>query len=102
MGFYVDPPDATREDFLNAHGIKVSAESFDWDHMPTGFFPVVLMSNGLFISAGIAHDRQEFKRLARYAWRPKFAVCMVPVDTLLEVSPDFARWYRQKYPSLFD
>lgn len=58
MGYYINPPDMTKEEFLNKYGILIKES----DVMANEFgneFPVVLVDNGLFTAAGILYDDVE-------------------------------------------
>jgi len=46
MGYYVNPPSETKEEFLNREGMKVPKA--DWDKVPKDSIPVVLVNNGHF------------------------------------------------------
>ena len=58
MGYYINPPDMTKEDFLKEHGILVK-ESDVMEADLVNDFPVVLIDNGLFTAAGILYDDAE-------------------------------------------
>ena len=59
MGYYVNPHGQTKEAFLEQFGQPGKMSSF-WEDTPSGKFPVVLMNNGHFTSAGIAFSEAEF------------------------------------------
>ena len=59
MGYYINPPDMSKEDFLNKHGILIK-ESDVLEADLVNNFPVVLIDNGLFTAAGgILYDGKE-------------------------------------------
>ena len=57
MGFYVNPSDMTKEEWLQKHG--QITETPVWP-APEGTIPVCLIDNGPFTAAGIAYCEQEF------------------------------------------
>ena len=57
MGFYVNPPDMTKEEWLQKHG-QVT-ETPTWP-APEGTISVCLVDNEPFTAAGIAYCEQEF------------------------------------------
>lgn len=59
MGYYINPPDMSKEEFLEKKGKRLStdgAKSFDFvgDRLP-----VCLVDNGWMTAAGIAFDARE-------------------------------------------
>jgi hypothetical protein len=83
MGFYINPKDKTKEEWLIQNGIQ-------WPTW-TGTKPkdchfVCLVNNGFFTAAGICFDDQELKEFADDG-RPK-AWFMVPDDLLVEICPE--------------
>lgn len=61
MGYYINPPDISKEDFLLNHGkvIKTAAEIMTLDFKTS--YPVCLVQNDGFTAAGIAYDQHEAK-----------------------------------------
>lgn len=58
MGYYINPPDMSKEDFLKKNGTLVKeSDVMEADLMND--FPVVLIDNGLFTAAGILYDGKE-------------------------------------------
>lgn len=73
MGYYINPPDMTKEEFLEKHGKPLSVSeatqfNFDGDN-----FPVCLVNNvgKGFTAAGIAYDSRERDVFIREDGRPK-------------------------------
>lgn len=60
MGYYINLPDMTKEQWLSKYGTKV-ADNFKWDQLDDGKLPVVLINNGPFTAAGIAYSPSEFQ-----------------------------------------
>lgn len=85
MGYYINPPDMTKEQWLGHHARELrtpaEAQEVGGDEMP-----VVLMDNGPFTAAGIAYCDNELAAFAEPDGRPKrfFAA---PKAKLLEVCP---------------
>lgn len=60
MGYYVNPPDQSKESFLRQNGRAVSVSEAR-ESFATGVeMPVVLMDNGMFTAAGIGFSLAEF------------------------------------------
>ena len=65
MGYYINPPDRSKEDFLKEHGYPitgsgaVAAWSLPIIHL---YLPVCLVDNGAFTAAAIGYDRAETER----------------------------------------
>jgi len=60
MGFYIDPPDMTKEAFLSKHG-TLSDINKPYNQIREGFTSVILIFNHGFTAAGIAFDETEYK-----------------------------------------
>ena len=59
MGYYINPPDQSKEDFLKEHGTPISRkEALDWDYTSNSL-PVCLVDNGFFIAAAICYSKEE-------------------------------------------
>lgn len=59
MGYYINPPDTAKEEFLQVHGraiARTQAASHDFSGPD---LPVCLMDNGAFTAAGIAYCKEE-------------------------------------------
>lgn len=59
MGYYVNPPNETKEVFLNREGLEVPKA--DWDKVPKDSIPVILIQNPMFTAAAIAYSLPEYK-----------------------------------------
>ena len=73
MGYYINPPHTSKEQFLEAHGIEITqdeAEDFDFS---TGdeILPVVLVNNGPYTAAAIVYNQRELDELTRQDGRPR-------------------------------
>ncbi len=58
MGYYIDPPEGTKEEWLTNHGVEVSGD-LRWGHPPDTVL-VCLVDNGPFTAAGICYNEAEF------------------------------------------
>ncbi len=59
MGYYVDPPTGTKEEWLDFHGVEVMPGDLSWGHSPDTVL-VCLVDNGPFTAAGICYNEAEF------------------------------------------
>jgi hypothetical protein len=62
MGFYIDPENESKEEWLQKNAKTCSqshAETADYIEL----FPVVLIDNGIFTAAAIAYNKREFEAL---------------------------------------
>ena len=84
MGCYVNPPNETKESFLEREGVKVSKIS--WDDAKDGILPVVLMDNGPFTAAGVCYSKRELEAFTdSHDYRPK-KYYLVEIEKLLPVT----------------
>lgn len=92
MGFYVNPPDESKENFLAREGIAVpNLPRLTWDSVPKDFLPVVWVNNGRFTAAGIAYCARELEAMTDLEdMRPR-RIYMVKIEKLLRVSDDYFR-----------
>ena len=58
MGYYINPPDKSKEEFLVEHGTPVTPEILR-NHDYKNSLPVVLVDNGPFTAAAIGYDKNE-------------------------------------------
>lgn len=85
MGFYVNPPTETKEDFLERESLWTT-NKIEWKNVPVGFLPVVHVNNGWVTDANIAYSEQELKALTdSNDPRPK-RIFLVKIKDLLPVS----------------
>ena len=85
MGYYVNPPNETKESFLKREGIEISPRDVRWEDIPVGCFPVVWLHNGLFTAAGVAYSKRELEAFLHPDGRPK-KVYIVEIEKLRKVS----------------
>lgn len=88
MGYYINPPDKTKEDFLVEHGTRESLPEFkikDFDMLDLeGSYHVVLVDNGPFTAGLICNTKREYEYIfnsVNYDQRP-MAFFTVPKDKL--------------------
>lgn len=91
MGFYINPSNMTKEEWLKQHGVPMAAPiDFEVmkDRKPPEFYPVCLVNNGWMTAAGIAFDQGEHLAFIgdNSDRRPK-KWYLVPRDKLVEVCP---------------
>lgn len=58
MGYYINPPEGTKEQWLEKFGQMISDPAWP---APEGMIPVCLIENPTFTAAGIAYCEEEFK-----------------------------------------
>jgi len=60
MGAYINPETEGKEAFLRREGEKVEG-NLEWERIPKGFLPVILVDNLMFTAAGIAYSKKELE-----------------------------------------
>lgn len=71
MGYYIDPTDCTKEQWLLKHGTPVAGPP-DWQAVhAAGALPVCLVDNRMFTAAGVAFSPNEQAAFARPDGRDK-------------------------------
>ncbi len=89
MGYYINPPSGTKEEWLNNNGLEVTGP--EWGLLATNFpgrVYVCLVDNGPFTAAAIAYNEQEFDVFnAPDDTRPR-KWYVVPSDCIIDVCPD--------------
>ncbi len=87
MGYYVNPPGESKEQFLKTHG-AVIGENVKWEDIPDGHLPVILIDNGFMTAAAIGYHQGEYECfLDPNDSRPR-TVYQVKIADLLPVSGD--------------
>ena len=72
MGLYIDPSVGDKETWLAENGKKLDYNNpLEWSEIPKGYFPVILMDNGMFTAAGVAFNEREYKNFLTPDPRPK-------------------------------
>jgi len=74
MGYYINPPDSTKEAFLERYGTPISpaiAKQIWKEEMIKTHLPICLVDNGQFTAAGIAYSERETDYFLEPDGRPK-------------------------------
>ncbi len=73
MGIYINPPNCTKEQFLNVNAIQISIKEFlNFDISNKEMSLVVLVDNGPFTAAAVAYNDEERKAFTAFDdFRPK-------------------------------
>ena len=72
MGYYIDPQDMSKEEFLDKYGSEVTAAQAREHHAgKDGLFVVCLVDNGHFKAAGICYSDDERDRFLSPDGRPR-------------------------------
>lgn len=92
MGFYINPHDMSKEDWLKEYGtLAVRITEAGFKHRPENTLPVILVDNGPFTAAAIAYNEQEYQEFINPKdIRPK-TLYFVQLDELLAVLPDLQK-----------
>jgi len=59
MGYYINPENMSKEEFLKKHGKKIVPFDFEPFDFNGDSLPVCLVDNGWMTAAGIGYDRRE-------------------------------------------
>ena len=90
MGYYINPPNMTKEQWLAEHGYELEVGAQQWPP-PSGFTIVCLVENPFFTAAGICYNEDEFK-VFNDPGDPRQRVWWhVPSEDVVEVCPDSRR-----------
>ena len=102
MGYYVDPENESKEEFLEREGQRINSGDISWDEIPDGMLPVILVDNGSHTAAAIGDTDKEYQYFLRTPGdpRPK-TLYLVGIRELLTVSnglfvKDFATKYSKE------
>lgn len=92
MGYYINPREGTKEEWLEKHGEKFSGlmeADIIWAIKEPDQSIVVLVDNGPFTAAGIAYSRKELEAFVHPDdYRPKY-IYLVPSRTITLEHPEF-------------
>ncbi len=111
MGYYINPPDMSKERWLNKFAnfvgpIYESGEVPKWEDITKDdILPVVLVDNGMFTAAGVAYSEQEYKAFTDPGDKRPRELYTAKVDDLLKVvrnmfgqlEPGFVTLCKYKY-----
>ena len=88
MGYYINPQDQTKEQFLHVNGVIVAQGAFleaaSQIKDENSLIPVCHVDNNLFTAAGIAYSPQEAEEFATPCGRPK-TYYLVPYVKIMEL-----------------
>ena len=84
MGYYINPPNETKEVFLQREGKII--KNIAWEDIPKGYLPVVIVDNGSFTAAGIAYSKREFIHFISSDDRRPKKIYLVEIEKLKLVS----------------
>ena len=88
MGYYIDPPRGTKEQFLEEEGHPISLEALRKYTFDQDTLPVCLVHNGFgFTAAGIAYNKTELSRFLSGIYDRKHQWYLVPRDILKPYLP---------------
>jgi len=87
MGYYVNPTDMTKLEFLEQNGHPVSEEAVRKYTYDQDTLPVCLVHNATFVAAGIAVDERERGRFLREMGGREHQWYLVPRDVLAPFLP---------------
>jgi len=101
MGFYVNPPNESKESFLEREGIKSPYDlKIKWSNVSEGFLPVVLVNNGIFTAAGIAYCESELEAFTDMNDQRPRQIFLVKIEKLIPVTDeDFAGFIKARTPA---
>jgi hypothetical protein len=71
MGYYINPANETKEEFLAKYGTPLNIEDVVAFDFSSDRLPVCLLNNGPFTAAGIAYDPREAQEFLRPDPRPR-------------------------------
>lgn len=74
MGYYVNPREMSKEQWLAQNGFAVSLRDLKmtgFENIKSSELPVCLIDNGWMTAAGICYDAAEFEEFSRDDGRPK-------------------------------
>lgn len=86
MGYYINPRNESKENFLEREGERITSK-IEWEDMSKFKLPVCLVDNGYFTAAAIGYSKEEWEVFSKNPndLRPK-SFWIVPIDKLLRVS----------------
>jgi hypothetical protein len=61
MGYYINPPTGTKEDFLKEFGSLITTNDLLDYNFNSDSLPVCLIDNYIFTAAGICYDKRELE-----------------------------------------
>ena len=93
MGYYLNPRDQTKEDWLAVHGVEVPSLMPFEAVASCGSLPVILVDNGHFTAAGVVMDARDQTYMAcNSSDKRPMRYFYVPVKDLKKVGAIPADW----------
>lgn len=86
MGYYINPPQGTKEAWLYANARKLSDPPDSFKSVDGKELAVCLVDNGMFTAAGCAYSQRELEAFASPDPRPK-SWFFAPIDKLVAIVP---------------
>jgi hypothetical protein len=90
MGAYINPPQMSKEAWLDFNGVDIPTAPL-WKDIPKDMLAVCLVNNGSFTAAGIAFSESELEVFKYPDGRPKRWYLCLEEDLLL-VSKELSRY----------
>jgi hypothetical protein len=92
MGYYINPNNTTKENWLKNHGVPLTSEGVRASLFEgSDYLTVCLVDNGLFTAAAILYCKEELESFTnREDFRPK-RFFKVKKEDLIEVCPESKR-----------
>lgn len=85
MGLYINPPQESKEAFLDQYGRMITYRDFINFDFTTNEVPVCLVDNGFFTAAGIAYNEREIKAFTDPSDHRLKEFWAVPTECITEV-----------------
>lgn len=99
MGYYINPPTGTKEEWLKENGIASDLKegwTCVYNHLGyEDYLPVVLIDNGPFTAAGIAFSEREFEAFTIPEDKRKKTFWLVKIEDLCKGCNDFAGYWKK-------
>lgn len=87
MGFYINPANESKEEFLKREALSSPFDvKIAWGSVPDGFLPVVLVNNGPFTAAAIAYCERELDELTSLEDTRPRKIFLIKTEKLLSVT----------------
>lgn len=96
MDFFIGPSQESKEKFLERNGVLAPYHlKLDWQSIPEGFLPVVLIKNVVTPLAVIAHCEEKLEELTQISDERPRTIYLVRIEKLLPVAGvDFIEYVR--------
>lgn len=89
MGFYINPTNMTKENWLKDNSVAVMFSPPDWKTVrEKNLIPVCLVNNGPFNAAGICYSEREMNAFNLPTDEREKVWCIVPQEKIYEIMPE--------------